>query len=114
MPAQLPRTHNSWPWRALTNRRPSREGRTRMPLLRYFGVVGPALLMLLLGVSWILPDSVVEPTHAGIERPAIRISSIEKLPERWSSIPRFLPLHFRQGRSRLRYSLLNRHSHSHR
>jgi len=53
-----------------------------MPLLRYFGVVGPALLMLLLGVNWLLPDSVVEPTHASIERPAIRISSIEKLPER--------------------------------
>jgi len=53
-----------------------------MPLLRYFGVVGPALLMLLLGVNWLLPDSVVEPTHAGIERPAIRISSIERLPER--------------------------------
>jgi len=53
-----------------------------MPLLRYFGVVGPALLMLLMGVNWILPDSVVEPTHAGIDRPAIRISSIEKLPER--------------------------------
>ena len=53
-----------------------------MPLLRYFGVVGPALLMLLLGVNWILPDSFVEPTHAGIDRPAIRISSIEKLPER--------------------------------
>jgi hypothetical protein len=53
-----------------------------MPLLRYFGVVGPALLMLLLAVNWILPDSVVEPTHASIDRPAIRISSIEKLPER--------------------------------
>jgi hypothetical protein len=53
-----------------------------MPLLRYFGVVGPALLMLLLVVNWILPDSVVEPTHASIERPAIRISSIETLPER--------------------------------
>jgi hypothetical protein len=53
-----------------------------MPLLRYFGVVGPALLMLLLGVNWILPESVPEPPHASIERPAIRISSIEKLPER--------------------------------
>jgi len=52
-----------------------------MPLLRYFGVVGPALLMLLLAVNWILP-SLPEPAHASIERPAIRISSIEKLPER--------------------------------
>jgi hypothetical protein len=53
-----------------------------MPLLRYFGVVGPALLMLLLAVNWLLPDSLPEPAHASIERPAIRISSIEKLPER--------------------------------
>jgi len=53
-----------------------------MPLLRYFGVVGPALLMLLLVANWLLPNSVVEPTQASIERPAIRISSIEKLPER--------------------------------
>jgi hypothetical protein len=53
-----------------------------MPLLRYFGIVGPALLMLLLGVNWILPGSVPEPVNASIERPAIRISSIEKLPER--------------------------------
>jgi hypothetical protein len=82
MPAQLPGAHNSWPWRALTNQHPSKEGRSRMPLLRYFGVVGPALLVLLLGVNWLLPDSVVEPIHASIERPAIRISSIEKLPER--------------------------------
>ena len=53
-----------------------------MPLLRYFSVVGSALLMLLLAVNWIWPGSGPEPAHASIERPAIRISSIEKLPER--------------------------------
>jgi hypothetical protein len=53
-----------------------------MPLLRYFGVAGPALLLLLLVANWLLPNSVVEPTHASIERPAIRITSLDKLPER--------------------------------
>jgi hypothetical protein len=32
-----------------------------MPLVRYFGVVGSALLMLLLAVNWLLPESVPEP-----------------------------------------------------
>jgi hypothetical protein len=53
-----------------------------MPLLRYFGVAGPALLVLLLAANWLLPNSVVELTQASIERPAIRISSLGKLPER--------------------------------
>jgi hypothetical protein len=53
-----------------------------MPLLQYFGYVGPALLILLMGVNWLLPVPVVEPTHSAIARPAIRISSIETLPER--------------------------------
>ena len=64
-----------------------------MPLLRYFGVVGPALLMLLFAVNWILPE-VIEPAHVGTERPFIRISSIEKLPERVvfdTSLPQFAP-----------------------
>ena len=52
-----------------------------MPLLRYFCVVGPALLILLLAVNWILPEA-IEPVHASTVRPNIRISSIEKLPER--------------------------------
>lgn len=53
-----------------------------MPLLQYFGYVGPALLMLLMGVNWLLPVPVVEPTHTAVARPVIRISSIETLPER--------------------------------
>jgi hypothetical protein len=53
-----------------------------MPLLRFLGVVGPALLMLLLAVNWLMPEAIAERTHKEIQRPAIRISSIEKLPER--------------------------------
>jgi hypothetical protein len=53
-----------------------------LPLLRYFGVVGPALLMLLLAVNWILPEATPERVHVSTERHSFRISSIEKLPER--------------------------------
>jgi hypothetical protein len=53
-----------------------------MLLLRFFSVVGPALLMLLLGANWLLPEAILEQTHKEFQRPAIRISSIEKLPER--------------------------------
>jgi hypothetical protein len=53
-----------------------------MPLLRYFGFVGSALLLLLFALDWYLPQPVVEPVHAVAETPVIRISSIEKLPER--------------------------------
>lgn len=64
-----------------------------MPLLRYFCVVGPALLMLLWAVNWILPEA-IEPVHASTARPTIRISSIEKLPERVvfdTSLPQLAP-----------------------
>jgi hypothetical protein len=64
-----------------------------MPLLRYFCVVGPALLMLLLAVNWILPEA-IEQVHASTARPNIRISSIEKLPERVvfdTSLPQVAP-----------------------
>jgi hypothetical protein len=52
-----------------------------MPLLRYFGFVGSALLLLLFGLNWYLPQPVAEPVGAVTDRPVIRISSIEKLPE---------------------------------
>ena len=52
-----------------------------MPLMRYFGFVGSALLLLLFGLDWYLPQPVAEPAHAVADRPVIRISSIEKLPE---------------------------------
>jgi hypothetical protein len=65
-----------------------------MPLMRYFGFVGSALLLLLFGLDWYLPQSVVEPVRAVTDQPVIRISSIEKLPERVvidTSLPTIVP-----------------------
>jgi hypothetical protein len=54
-----------------------------MPLARYFGFVGTALLILLLGVSWLVSEPVPEvASKDDINKPVIRISSTEKLPER--------------------------------
>ncbi len=53
-----------------------------MPLLRYFGFAGSALILLLFGLSWYFPQPVSEPIRSGIDRPVIRISSVEQLPER--------------------------------
>lgn len=53
-----------------------------MPLARYFGFVGTALLILLLGVSWLVSEPVPEAASNDINKPVIRISSIEKLPDR--------------------------------
>jgi hypothetical protein len=53
-----------------------------MPLLKYFGFVGSALLLLLLALNWLLPDAKTESVNADAEKPVIRISSIEKLPEK--------------------------------
>jgi hypothetical protein len=53
-----------------------------MPRMKYFGFVGSALVLLLLAMNWLLPGPNAEPVHGGIERPVIRISSIETLPER--------------------------------
>jgi hypothetical protein len=53
-----------------------------MPLLRYFGFVGTALLTLLWVSHWLLPESTVEPVRSDIDKTFIRISSIEKLPEK--------------------------------
>jgi hypothetical protein len=65
-----------------------------MPLMRYFGFVGSALLLLLFALDWYLPQPVVEPVRAVAEKPVIRISSIEKLPERVvidTSLPTIVP-----------------------
>jgi len=53
-----------------------------MPLLRYFGFAGSALVLLLFGLSWYFPQPVSEPIRSGIDRPVIRIRSVEQLPER--------------------------------
>ena len=65
-----------------------------MPLMRYFGFVGSALLLLLFALDWYLPQPVVKPVRAVTEKPVIRISSIEKLPERVvidTSLPTIVP-----------------------
>jgi hypothetical protein len=65
-----------------------------MPLLRYFGFAGGALVLLLFGLSWFVPQPVAEPIRSGIDRPVIRISSVEKLPERVdidTSLPTIVP-----------------------
>ena len=65
-----------------------------MPLLRYFGFAGSALVLLLFGLSWSVPQPVAEPIRSGIDRPVIRISSAEQLPERVdidSSLPTIVP-----------------------
>jgi hypothetical protein len=53
-----------------------------MPLMKYFGFVGSALVLFLLLMNWLLPETTAEPVYSRIERPVIRISSIETLPER--------------------------------
>jgi hypothetical protein len=53
-----------------------------MPLMKYFGFVGSALVLLLLVTNWLLPEPASEPVHGSIERPVIRIRSMETLPER--------------------------------
>ena len=65
-----------------------------MPLLRYFGFAGGALVLLLFGLSWCAPQPISEPIRSGIDRPVIRISSVEQLPERVdidSSLPTVVP-----------------------
>jgi hypothetical protein len=53
-----------------------------MPLMKYFGFVGSALVLLLVGTGWFFPEPITEPIRSDTERPAIRISSAEQLPER--------------------------------
>lgn len=53
-----------------------------MPLIKYFGFVGSALVLLLIGLGWCLPQQVAEPTGDSTDKPAIRIASAERLPER--------------------------------
>lgn len=65
-----------------------------MPLLKYFVFVGSALVLLLLAMNWLLPESTAGNVQGGIERPVIRISSVQKLPERVdidTSLPTIVP-----------------------
>ena len=66
-----------------------------MPLMKYFVFVASALVLLLLAMNWLSPESTAEPVYSGIhQRPVIRISSIETLPERVvfdTSMPYMVP-----------------------
>jgi hypothetical protein len=53
-----------------------------MPIVRYITWVGTSLLALLFVANWYLPESLPEPAHEAIEKPVIRIASIQQSPER--------------------------------
>jgi outer membrane biosynthesis protein TonB len=53
-----------------------------MPVGRYIAWVGASLLALLLAVDWFLPKSLPEPAGEWIEKPVIRIASVQQPPER--------------------------------
>src|ERR1700712_3626149 len=53
-----------------------------MPLKLYFGYVGSGLLALLFGLSWLIAEPPNKAARAEISRTSIKISSIERLPER--------------------------------
>jgi hypothetical protein len=53
-----------------------------MPMMKYFVFVGGALVLLLLAMNWLSPEPTAEPVYSNVERPVIRISSIETPPER--------------------------------
>jgi hypothetical protein len=67
-----------------------------MPLIKYFGFVGSALVLLLIGSGWCVPQPPSEPPepHGVTDRPAIRIASAERLPEQViidTSLPTIVP-----------------------
>ena len=65
-----------------------------MPLARYIAWVGTSLLALLFVANWFLPQALAEPTGDEINRPIIRIASVQQLPERIvidTSLPTIVP-----------------------
>jgi hypothetical protein len=53
-----------------------------MPIGRHIAWVSTSLLALLFAANWFLPQSLAEPTGDEIDRPVIRIASIQQPPER--------------------------------
>ena len=53
-----------------------------MPIARYVAWVGTSLLALLFATNWFLPKPLAEPTYEAIDKPVIRIASIQQTPER--------------------------------
>jgi hypothetical protein len=65
-----------------------------MPLIRYFSLVGSALVVLLIGLGWCFPQPVREPLGSPDNGPVIRIASAERFPERViidTSLPTTVP-----------------------
>ena len=58
-----------------------------MPILRYIVWVGASLLALLFVASWFLPEPPQKAVHEAIEKPVIRIASVQRPPTSYSSIP---------------------------
>jgi hypothetical protein len=53
-----------------------------MPVVRYIVWVGTSLFALLFMANWFLPEPLPEPAHEVIDKPVIRIASIQHPPER--------------------------------
>ena len=56
--------------------------RVFMPIVRYITWVGASLLALLFLANWFFHESLPEPAHEAVEKPVIRIASIQQPPER--------------------------------
>ncbi|MGY3354812.1 hypothetical protein ACVWZK_001475 [Bradyrhizobium sp. GM0.4] len=66
-----------------------------MPLMRYFGFIGSALALLLIGTGWWFPPPGPDLASNVAERQTIRISSVENPPERVvidTNLPTIAPL----------------------
>ena len=66
-----------------------------MPIIRYMIGVGTLLLALLFVADWYLPQPLPEPARDAINRPVIRIASVQQPPERIvidTSQPTIVPL----------------------
>jgi hypothetical protein len=53
-----------------------------MPIVRFIGWVGASLLALLFVADWFLPKPLPEPAGDAINKPVIRIASVQQPPER--------------------------------
>src|SRR6188472_2695210 len=65
-----------------------------MPILKYIGWVGASLVMFLFYADWYLPKPVAEHSGDTINRPIIRITSLQTSPERIfidTSVPTIFP-----------------------
>lgn len=65
-----------------------------MPIGRYIACVGTLLLVLLFVANWFLPQSLAQPAGDEINRPVIRIASVQQPPEQIvidTSLPTIVP-----------------------